>query len=128
MKTAAKVLLIIGMVCTFYLIYPIILGIYAYKMIDNAKKKEDLMLWGILSIFFVSTLGGVFMLLIPDNEMNYEYVDMSSSDNTSYGKPEEKKEEEKDVVDKLKELKDLLDSGAISSEEYDKIKNDLLNK
>ena len=105
MKTAAKVLLIIGMVCTFYLIYPIILGIYAYKMIDNAKKKEDLMLWGILSIFFVSTLGGVFMLLIPDNEMNYEYVDMSSSDNTSYGKPEEKKEEEKDVVDKLKELR-----------------------
>ena len=126
MKTAAKVLLIIGMVCNFYLIYPIILGIYAYKMIDNAKKKDDLILWGILSIVFVSILGGVFMLLIPDEEMNYDYVDMSSKNDASYGKKEENKED-KDKVQKLKELKDLLDSGAITQEEYDKLKNDLLN-
>ena len=128
MKTAAKVFLILGIILQCYLIYPIILGIFAYKAIDHAKSKNELLTWGILSLVLVSLLGGLFMILIPDNEMNYEYVDMSSSDNTSYGKSKENKEEEKDVVDKLRELKDLLDSGAISSEEYDKIKNDILNK
>ena len=36
MKTVAKVFIIIGMVCSFYLIFPIVLGIFALKKLDTA--------------------------------------------------------------------------------------------
>ena len=69
MKTVAKVFIIIGMVLGFYMIYPIILGYFALKNLKTATKADDLRVWGILTIIFVSTLGGIFMLLIKDEEL-----------------------------------------------------------
>ena len=42
-------------------------------------------------------------------------------------KTEKKSEADKDIVKKLKELKELLDSGALSKEDFEKAKNKLLN-
>lgn len=68
MKTAAKVFIIIGMVVQCFLVYPIILGIFALKKLNNAQKKSDLTVWAIITLLLVNTIGGILMLLIPDSE------------------------------------------------------------
>ena len=57
------------------------------------------------------------------------FFDNKTSSSTSTQKEVEKKEAEadKDIVKKLKELKELLDSGALSEEEFVKAKKKLLN-
>ena len=69
MKTAAKVFIIIGMIFTFYLIFPIMLGVLAIKKIDSATSSSELLGWAIATIFLVSTLGGIFMLFIKDEDL-----------------------------------------------------------
>ena len=69
MKTAAKVFLIIGMIMGFWGILPLVFGIPAVKRINNAKSHEELKTLGILSIIFVSLLGGIFMLCIKDSDL-----------------------------------------------------------
>ena len=70
MKKAAKIFIWIGMIYTFYLIFPIIVGVLALKKLNNYTNKEDLTTMGILTLFFCSTLGGVFMLCINDEKLN----------------------------------------------------------
>ncbi len=69
MKTASKVFIWIGMVLTFYLIFPIVVGVLALTKIGEAKSKEELKTMGILTALFCSTLGGIFMLCIKDEEL-----------------------------------------------------------
>ena len=124
MKKAAKVLLIVGMVLQFYLVYPIILGVIAIKKLENATTKSDLTAWGVISIFFVSTVGGILMLLVPEEELSpYAYYHTHHFESNN-----ERKEESKDYIQRIKELKELLDSGAISQEEYDELKAKELNR
>ena len=60
----AKIFIIIGMVCGFWAILPLVFGFIALK-----KIKEDQMdtLWAVLTLLFVSLIGGI-VLLIPDKE------------------------------------------------------------
>lgn len=69
MKSAAKAFIIIGMVLGAFAIFPIVLGIYALKAIDNAKTRSDLTNWAIVTLIFVSLLGGLFMILINDEDL-----------------------------------------------------------
>ena len=69
MKTAAKVFTILGMIFTFWLIYPIILGYFILKKLDEATVRQELTTWGIIDLIFVSFLGGLFMLLIRDEDL-----------------------------------------------------------
>jgi hypothetical protein len=61
------------------------------------------------------------------------FYDNNSSSSTNTPKKVEKKEtkknsvNDKDIVQKLKDLKELLDSGVLSSEEFEKAKKKLLN-
>ena len=61
------------------------------------------------------------------------FFDNNTSSSTSTSKEIEKKETKKEsvtdknIVKKLKELKELLDSGALSKEEFEKAKKKLLN-
>ena len=61
------------------------------------------------------------------------FYDNSSSSSTNTPKKVEKKEtkknfvNDKDIVQKLKDLKELLDSGVLSNEEFEKAKKKLLN-
>lgn len=70
MKTAAKAFIIIGMVFSAVMIYPIVLGIFALRALDNAKSHSDLTSWGVVTLIFVSLLGGIFMLCVKDEELN----------------------------------------------------------
>lgn len=69
MKQTAKVFIWIGMISQCILIFPIIFGILALKKINTATSKKDLQTLGILTIFFCSILGGIFMLNIKEEEL-----------------------------------------------------------
>ena len=125
MKKAAKVFLILGMVLQAILIYPIILGIFAIKKIDNAQSKNDLTTWGIISIFFVSTVGGILMLLIPEEEYSAYAYYRAHHPGETYDTP---KSNGDNYIQRIKDLKELLDSGAITQEEYDKLKAEELER
>lgn len=62
MQLLAKIFIILGIVLGFWMIVPLVIGLISLGKIN---KGEDLVLWGILSIIFVSPLGGIFMLLCP---------------------------------------------------------------
>ena len=79
MRKASKVFLIIGMCLTFYLVFPVVLGIFALKKLNEATSSKDLTKWGILSIIFVSVLGGIFMLCIKDAELQNNQVEEKTS-------------------------------------------------
>jgi hypothetical protein len=115
MKTAAKVFLIIGMVSTFYLIFPVVIGIIAINKLENAKDDEDLKVWAWLSIFLVSTIGGVFMLLM-----------ISEGDNVSQKSAFSRNKRISNSSTKLTELKTLYDDGIIDEKTYNEKRKEYL--
>ena len=107
MKKAAKVFLVLGMIFQFYLIFPIVVGANAIKRINNAKTIDELRGYGIASIICVSVLGGIFMLHIRQEELNNNCK-------------AEAIDEYEESVDRLVELKSLLDEGIIDKETYER--------
>lgn len=69
MKSAAKAFIILGIVLTFYLIVPLILGIIAIKKLDSAQTADELVGWGIVTLLFVSNIAGILMLCIKDSDL-----------------------------------------------------------
>lgn len=65
MKTLAKVFIIIGMVCTFYLIVPLIVGFIVLKKMKTAKPSTAMC---VVTLLFCNMLGGIFLLLSKDEE------------------------------------------------------------
>ncbi len=68
MKTAAKVLTLIGTIAGAITILPLIFGILSLKKMKNAQSKSETITMGVLNIIFCSPLGGIFMLCIPESE------------------------------------------------------------
>jgi hypothetical protein len=119
MKTAAKVFLVIGMVLTFFLIYPPFIGITAYRKLDDENTSlDDLRLWGILSLFFVSPIAGLFILLLKTEDLGEEQS--ISGDKKSTVKNY--------AADRLIELKKLFDEGVISEDAYYKKKEEIVKE
>lgn len=118
MKKAAKVFLIIGMILGFYAILPIVFGSITIRKLNNASSRDELRPWGILSILFVSTLGGIFVLCVRDEELTRvetkKIVNETGYDRTN------------DPAEKLMELKSLLDEGIIDQETYQEKKKKYL--
>lgn len=113
MKKAAKIFLVIGMVLTFFPIYPPFVGILAYRKLDDENTSlDDLRLWGILSLFFVSPIAGLFILLLKPEDLGEEQSTSRSIKSTTKNY----------AVDRLIELKKLFDEGVISEDAYYKKK------
>ena len=152
MKKAAKVFIILGMVIRFYMIYPLVIGSLALKKIDNAKDTSELTVWGVVCLFLVSILGGLFTICIKQEELGPKpvtntYADVEvpepspDDDDTirqlkllkaSYlrGQIDRKTYEEKRqkyaevLFDRLSKLKLLLDEHVITEFEYNKQKEE----
>ncbi|MCD8372056.1 MAG: zinc ribbon domain-containing protein [Clostridia bacterium] len=63
---AAKVFIIIGMVCTFYLILPLIFGGIALSQMKYGKPSAGI---GVCVLLFCNIIGGI--LLLCSNDKNY---------------------------------------------------------
>jgi hypothetical protein len=63
MKTVAKVFMIIGMVCGFWTILPLIFGIIGLKKLNNGEMTTG---WKILILLFVNVIAGILLLCDKD--------------------------------------------------------------
>lgn len=65
MKTAAKVFIIIGMITGFWAILPLILGAIALSKLNKNQMTTG---WKVVTLLFVSLIGGVLLLCMPAEE------------------------------------------------------------
>ena len=68
MKTAAKIFIILGMIGGAIAILPLIFGGITLSKMKKATCKSDMMVWGILDIFFVGLIGGILILCVSDED------------------------------------------------------------
>ena len=132
MKTAAKVFLIIGMVGNSlglifsFLGTPLMLilsgcmaavillvGIFTFKKLDTAHSKNEIIGWGIASLILVNLIAGILVLCIPESEFEKNGSTPLSAN---------------DLEKKLQELETLRSNGTISEDEYQDLRNRILNK
>ena len=69
MKKTAKVFIWIGIVCQFFLIYPIIVGILALQKLEEARKKDEILTIGIFTLLFCNLIAGIIMLTMTDKDL-----------------------------------------------------------
>lgn len=112
-KELIKTFLIIGMVVTFYLIFPVVLGIITIKKIENSEDPEEIRKWGIISLFFVNTLAGILILTYKNKEKL----------NTDQPK---RLSESPEML--LIELKKLYDDGIIDHDFYESKRKEFLDR
>ncbi len=151
MKSAAKVFIIIGMILMFFLVFPVVVGFIALKRIDEATSVSELKTISILTLIFCSTIGGILMLSMKDEDLNnkkkkhgfndldfrnlkrYEQVrahgemNMFDQVNASNNKVNYKSDVDnlKVELDKLKRLKE---TDVISDEEYQSLRKGIIQK
>ena len=121
MKTAAKIFIILGMIFGFFMIFPIVIGVFALKKLEEGKK-EDLLLWSILTLFLCSFLGGIFMLVY------YFQLNPNAVQEIKEQSNPESKKEESTLETELAKLKDLKDKNLISEEEYNAARKTTIEK
>ncbi len=64
----AKVFIVLSMIFLFPLIFPVIIGGVSLSKLNHANKKEDIIGMAVITLLFCSFIGGIVMLLIPDEE------------------------------------------------------------
>lgn len=111
MKKITKILIIIGMALSWFLIYPVVLGICAIKKLESARFKNDLVSWAIITLVFVSPVAGILMLTLRDEDLGDE-DDLYYAENT---KPTNFALEKLNNIEKIYQLKE---KGLISEEEF----------
>lgn len=104
-----------------YIFVAIIQGLicgFIAQIISENKGYEDGFFWG----FFLGIIGLIVVACKPDNNSSYASALLSKA-------AEEKDKSEKELlnVQKLKSYKELLDSGVITQEKFDKKKSELLD-
>ncbi len=65
METAAKVFIIIGMICGFWTILPLVFGIIA---LNKMKKNEMTTGWKVCTLIFVNLIAGILLLCMPEKQ------------------------------------------------------------
>lgn len=69
MKTLTKVVLILNMVFGFWAIFPLIFGGITLSKLEHATRKDDLVVWGVLDLFFCSLLSGILVLCLQESDL-----------------------------------------------------------
>ena len=111
MKKITKILIIVGMVVSWFLIYPVVLGICAIKKLETAKFKNDLVGWAVITLVFVNPVAGILMLTLRDEDLGSEddlyYMESSKPTNFALEK-----------LDNIEKIYQLKEQGLISEEEF----------
>ena len=115
MKKVTKVFLVLGCVYGSLLVFPLIIGINAYKKIDSVTKRDELTGWAIAVLLLVNLIAGICMLCLSDADL----ADGTNQETTKALSPTSPTKDRLDeAYDGLIRLKKLLDDGLISEEEY----------
>ncbi len=136
MKAAAKVLIWITVLFTFWLIVPAIVGVKAVKALDYAQRKEDLQTMAILTLIFCNTIAGILMLCITDADIQRENALSQAKEKTSKyivrasaPKPQAKPIPASTPMEcALKDAKRMFDEGVLTEEEYQKMRASIIQK
>ena len=130
MKTAAKVFIILGMIFGCIAILPLIFGGIGLSKINSAKDRSELVGMGVCVLLFCSLLGGIFMLCIPNEQLAGAGAGAGAQNQQVVVDvhPTQTKQSDDDATEKLAKLKNLKESGAISDEEFERMKKDILAK
>ncbi len=125
MKTCVKVLIWVGMIIQFYMIYPIVFGILALKKLDSFKDRDELIKYSVLTMVFCSLAGGIVMLF-----MNEEKKPSTNNDNTNKEVVEGEATIQNTLTmeEELLNAKRLFEEGTISEADYNEIKSKIINK
>ena len=81
MKTAAKVFIILGMVCLFWTIVPLVVGIIALKKLNTATDKSELVGIGVCTLLFCNLIGGILMLCLQNSDLEENKPAVQVSEN-----------------------------------------------
>lgn len=95
----------------------LIIAIFAYKHFMEAQCASDIKTsWKIITLIFVGLVEGILMFCIKDEHF------------PGYIPPQTVTENGDDYMTQFAKLKELYDMGAITEEEYKRLKNDLFDK
>lgn len=103
-------------------IIPVILAKKSTEKVETALRKSDITVWAIITLILVNTISGILMLVIDESEFPLGHKANSSVDHTTTTtvntSPKVEPKTEVDPMAELKRLKELLDAGIITEEEY----------
>lgn len=69
MKKLARGFIILSIVLGFWMIFPIVFGAIALRKLDSAKTPREIVGWGVVTLFFVSQVAGVLMLIMDEEDL-----------------------------------------------------------
>ncbi len=113
MKKATQFFLVLGCIAHAIFIFPLIIGILAYKTVEKARSAKELTVGTCVCVFiFVSGIAGVLMLLMTDEDLKPKNAVAAPVTASNVKR-------DMDVYEKLTKLKQLLDDNIISQGVYD---------
>ena len=117
------------------MIFPLIIGILALNKLDSAKNKDELLVMSILTTLFCSAIAGIFMFCIKEEEINEEYYEQikkqkQKNENTESISTSSDSElpDTKELTKELEKAKKLYEDKLITEEEYNQMREKILNK
>lgn len=135
MKKLAKIFIWISIIFQFWLIFPLIIGVLALDKLDSAKNKDELLVMSILTTLFCSAIAGIFMFCIKEEEINEEYYEQikkqkQKNENTESISTSSDSElpDTKELTKELEKAKKLYEDKLITEEEYNQMREKILNK
>lgn len=63
-----------AIIMLIYSIAAIVVGVLSIRKLNSATSKNELVLYGVLSLLFVNVIAGVLILCIPEDQLNHEPV------------------------------------------------------
>ena len=95
------------------LIVGVVLAIITLVRINKFKSRGEVIAFGVLTLIFCNLIAGILILCIPNSELqNTQMIDETKSE---------------DLDEKLKKIDELQERGAITEEEKNKLKIDVIN-
>lgn len=126
MKTAAKVFIWIGMIGGAICVFPLVIGILALKKIEEAKSLSELQGWGIAVLLCCSTLGGIFMLNIRQEDLTDN--DTISAQQAPTQSSQELNNNSHHIEQELMKAQELHNAGILTDDEYQEIRKSIIDK
>ncbi|MDD6917872.1 MAG: SHOCT domain-containing protein [bacterium] len=118
----------------FFLIPAILAAIFEMLQIKSLAKNERHVCIGVMNILFCGIVGGILYLVWNPSEVNPTAAVQEIGENssriieTNIANKQEQKQPEESIADQLLKLKDLRDMGAITEEEYEAKRAELMKK